>query len=261
MKTRFLVLFMLLFAGGSFAQTAGSIDSLIISGKKLLQAAVNTWEEPQLIQARGYFERLLQDETYPWLVQYYMALADYRLLNFYNSRKNAEAAKNYLEDGITRLEAAIARQPDFPEAHSLLSSLLGIKIGLAPWLGITLGAKSGSEMETARKLAPENPRNELISGISAFFTPKLFGGGREKAQVELERAIDLFAAAKIENPIWPDWGHDEAHAWLGLIFQENTTPEKAKFHFEEALKINPQNNWVKYVLLPKYQKQIEATGK
>lgn len=261
MKIRFLVLFTLLLAGSSFTQTAGKIDSLIISGKHLLQAAVNSWEEPNLIQARGYFERLVPDETYPWLVQYYVALADYRLVNFYNSRKNTEAAKNYLEDGIQRLDAAIARQPDFPDAHSLLSSLLGIKIGLTPWLGITLGAKSAGEMETARKLAPENPRNELISGISAFFTPRLFGGGQEKAQAALERAVTLFATTRNDNPIWPDWGHDEAHAWLGLIFQESASPEKAKFHFDEALKINPQNNWVKYVLLPKYQKQIEATGK
>lgn len=258
MKAIILLIFVLLIPCVGLTQSAASIDSLIISGKTVLQDAVNEWEESKLIQARGFFERLLQDDTYPWLVHYYVALADYRLVNFYNSKKNTELAKKYLEDGIQHLELALEQKDDFAEVHSLLSSLLGIKIGLTPWLGITLGPRSGREMGKAMELAPGNPRNYLIAGISAFFSPKIFGGGKEKARAELEKAIVLFETEAADHPIFPEWGHDEAHAWLGQVFLETETPETAKVHFEKALEINPQNNWVKYVLLPNYEKEHAA---
>ena len=196
------------------AQTEASIDSFIIKGKQQLHQALNTWTEPSLLAARAFFERLQTDSTYPWLIHYYIALADYRLVSFYFSQQHQENAKKFIDDGIEHSLTCLNLKADFAEANSLLSSLYGNKIGADPMLGMTLGPKSGTMMAKAMKLEPHNPRTQLISGWSAYFTPKMWGGGKDKARKHFQQAIAYYDSFKVEDPLLPDLGHEEAYAWL-----------------------------------------------
>ena len=239
----------------ALAQSETEIDSLIVRGKQQLRyAALAKFKEQDLMLARAHFERLSSNESYAWLIRYYIALADYRLVSFYFSKQNKEAAKKYIEDGIEQLEACIEEREDFVEAYSLLSSFYGNKIGINPLLGITLGPKSGSTMAKAMSLEPHNPRNHLIAGWSAYFTPKMFGGGKDKAKRYFRQAIACFDSTKAATATLPDWGHDEACAWLGLLYMKQSVPDSARINFNRALEINPDNNWVKFDLLPKLNK-------
>ena len=67
-------------------------------------------------------------------------------------------------------------------------------IGLSgnPLSGMTLGPKSNGLLDRAKELEPKNPRVWLVSGMSAMFTPKMFGGGTDKAEQELRKSLDLF---------------------------------------------------------------------
>ncbi len=239
------------------AQSETTIDSLIIKGKQKLHQAVNVWEEQDLVAARAFFERLQTDPTYPWLIHYYIALADYRLISFCFSKKDKDKVKQYIDDGIEHLKACLELNEDFAEAHSLLSLLYGNKIGTNPLLGMTLGPKSGIEMEKAMELQSHNPRTHLIAGLSANFTPKLFGGGKKKAKIAFQKAIAYFDLFKLENPLLPDWGHEEAYAWLGRIQMEEEEFESAQVNFDKALEINPNYGWVRYVLKPELKRQME----
>ena len=256
MKKSIIVLLVLLTAPVlGYSQSEQNPDSLIIQGKKQLQTAVNRWTEPLLINARAYFERILSGNPNSYLIHYYIGLADYRLTSFCFSINDKGRAKRYIEDGINHLKTSIEANENFAEAHSLLSSLYGNKIAINPFLGITLGPKSGIEMGKAMNVDPKNPRNYLIAGISAYFTPKMFGGGIKKAQENLKQAIACFDSFKVENPTLPDWGHEEAYAWLGLVFVKNKEYEKAEESYKKALEINPDYNWVTNVLLPKLKKK------
>ena len=243
-----LFLILLLIPMLSFSQT--DIDSLIIQGKQQLQQATNKWTNADLLQARAYFERLLMDDSKSWLVHYYIGLVDYRLVSYYFSKQDKDQAKQFINDGIEHLQATIDSNENFADAHSLLSSLYGNKIGINPLLGMTLGPKSGKEMEKAMELEPKNPRNYLIAGWSAYFAPKMFGGGKEKAKNYFEQAIACFDSFKVTDPLLPDWGHDEAYAWLGMAQMEAEEFEAAKLNFDKALEINPGYGWVSHVLLP-----------
>jgi tetratricopeptide (TPR) repeat protein len=121
---------------------------------------------------------------------------------------------------------------------------------------MTLGPKSGKEMGKAKVLEPKNPRICLIEGWSANFTPKMFGGSKEKARKYFEQAIAYFDSFKVTDPLLPDWGHDEAYAWLGMTQMEAEEFEAAKANFNRALEINPEYGWVSYVLLPQLKKKV-----
>lgn len=239
----------------AFAQGAASIDSLIIAGKAMQARALNVWTEQELMQARAYFERLLNQPEKTWLIRYYIALADYRMVSFYFGKGMKDQAKSFVEDGIEQLEAGLELQNNFAEAHSLVSALYGNKIAFKPLQAMSLGPKSGLAMTKALKLAPDNPRNYLISGWSAYFTPKMFGGGLEKARTHFQKAIALYDSFTVSELTLPDWGHAEAYAWLGLLQARQKEWDAARKNYAAALALNPDYGWVKAVLLPDLEKK------
>ena len=89
----------------------------------------------------------------------------------------------------------------------------------------------------------------LVEGISAFHTPKVFGGGHEAAQEHFLAAIELFAEDAPQSPL-PDWGHAETYAWLGQTHVALGQVEAVRTAFERALELEPGYVWVREVLLP-----------
>lgn len=257
MKKLMVIIFCLILVTNTvLSQEASEIDSLILQGKELMYEAVNSWNPDKMIQARAYFERLLSDTTYPWLVHYYIGFIDTRLFYLSLSEDDKEIAKQYVNDGIDHLEKAVEIKDDFGEGYALLSSLLGNKIALNPLLGMTLGMKSGRMISRAFQLAPENPRVSLIAGQSHYYTPKMFGGGKEKAMEMLNKAIELFQSFTPESPLHPCWGYDEAYAYKGMIHTDWEQWKEAKLSFDKGLEINPHNNWIRMSLIPAMQRKM-----
>jgi len=242
--------------GLSHAQSGRNVDDLIMQGKEIIRKAEADWNLQQLMAARGYFERLINEPTYPWLVHYYIGFVDMRLITYYFALADMDKAEEFVDDGIEHLEKAVELKNDFAEGYGLLSSLLGNKIALNPMLGMTLGMKSGQMMNKALGLAPENPRITLIAGQSAYYTPEMYGGGKDKAHKHIEKAIAYFQSFKPEKPILPDWGFDEAYAYMGLIQMDQEDFIGARASFEKALEINPNNAWVKMDLMQKLEEKM-----
>ena len=136
-------------------------------------------------------------------------------------------------------------------ALALRSSVIGLMIGLSgnPLSGMTLGPKSSGLLDRAKELEPKNPRVWLISGMSAMFTPKMFGGGTDKAEADLRKAIGLFETDRPAGPA-PSWGRADAYVWLGRTLQKEDKTADAKVAYEKALEIQPDYQWVRRVLLP-----------
>jgi len=263
---QFILIVAILLSGFELAynQQITPIDSMILRGKDQLFQTENLWDLNQLIAARSYFERLLEDPSYGWLAHYYLGLADSRIVGFCFSRdvkKNEtykKLAHQYVDDGIDHVEKCIEMKSDFGEAHALLSSLIGNKIGLSPLKGMFLGPKSGMSQNKSFKLSPRNPRIHLIAGRNAFYTPKLFGGGLQNALKHLTRSVALYDSFEVENPIYPTWGHAEAYAFLGLVQTKMKQYQHAEKNYFKALEINPYYGWVRHVLLPDLEKRVAA---
>ena len=237
----------------AFAQSA---DSLLVSGKQMLQAGENASDLDAMYAARATFERALADTSLAAWGHYYIALADYRIVDLLLAagEKNKDAASEHLKAAVEHLQEAIQLDPQAAEAYSLLASAYGKQIGLNPIKGMFLGGRADKALRKAMQLAPNNPRVVLSAAISDFNTPEMFGGSKEKGLQGFQRAAELFAQEEPTDPIQPVWGRSRAYAWLGIAYQDRGELESARAAFEKALEIDPDFGWVKYVLLPELEK-------
>ena len=229
--------------------------SLLVSGKNILQQSVNENNLDSMYAARATFERALTDKNLSAWSHYYIALTDYRIANYLlaQGKKNKDRASRHLKEAAEHLEEAIREdiiREDAKmiavEVYALLSSVYGRQISLSGIKGMFLGPKSGNLLKKAEQLAPDNPRVVLSAAISAFNTPKMWGGSKERAMEGFQRAAELFAREKPTAPIHPVWGHSETYAWLGIAYLDKDERGAAQVAFEKALEIDPDNSWVKY---------------
>jgi hypothetical protein len=72
----------------------------------------------------------------------------------------------------------------------------------------TYGMAAGQAIQKSMAFNPNNPRAYYLKGMDLFFTPPQFGGGKDKAKIAFQKALDLY---KIENPkeLYPKWGEKE----------------------------------------------------
>ena len=252
---RFLLLLVFTFsiAYPAFTQSA---DSLLVRGKQMLQAGENAGDLDAMYASRATFERAVADTSLAAWGHYYIALADYRIVDLLLAEgdKNKDAASEHLKATVEHLKKATEIDPQSAEAYALLSSAYGRQIGLNPVKTMLLGPRIGKVLRKAMRLAPDNPRVVLSAAISDFNTPKMFGGSKEEGLQGLQRAAELFAQEEPTDPIHPVWGHSRTYAWLGIAYQDRGELELARAAFEKALEINPGFGWVKYVLLPELEK-------
>lgn len=215
--------------------------------QRLLHSGSLSGDRDGITRARALAERVLVVFPDDPLLLYYQGEAHYRLATLLFG-EDAEAAATNLELAEELLSRSAELRP-MAEAHALLSSVIGMQIGANPLKGMIQGPKASRELERALELAPENPRVWLIKGSSAANTPKLFGGGTERALENLERAIQLFEQDDPMPPL-PRWGHAEAYAWMGQAHVAMREYGKARDAYATALQVAPEYGWVKYHLLP-----------
>lgn len=180
------------------------------------------------------------------LLNHYAGYALYCLASR-SMETDTDASHALLEEAESFLERSVEIQP-ITESYALLASAIGMRID-GPVSAMTLGMRSGAAMDRAKALGPPNPRVRLLEGISAFHTPRAFGGGHEAALEHFLAAIELFADDAPQPPL-PAWGHAEAYAWLGQTHAALGRAEAARTAFERALELEPGYVWVREVLLP-----------
>jgi tetratricopeptide (TPR) repeat protein len=185
-----------------------------------------------------------RDETPDY--RYALAYADYRLAMF--SGRGTDESERYLEEAEAELEKLLEERPSDAEAQALYATVNGSLI-TGMWSGMRRGPRADEAFERARKLAPDNPRVAMQEGVSRLFRPAFAGGGVDKAEKELTRALELFAKEPPDSP-WPNWGRAEIHAWLGLASTKKKDYAAARAHLEKALSLEPEYAWVKETLIP-----------
>ena len=224
------------------------LDALFVEGKELLQQATDSSNLDQLHEAQKLFDRVRQNGNYEIFALYYLALCEYRLATLFASAPDEQA--QCINQAIEYLKSAIELEDNFSDAHALLASAYGQKLGLKPHLGLALGPETKRVLEKSKRLDGNNPRVVLIDGMSDYYTPAVFGGDKQRAISKMEHALELFAKEEIRDTLQPSWGYDEACAQLGIMRQGAGDIEGAREAFIKALEVNPNNGWVKSQLLP-----------
>lgn len=161
----------------------------------------------------------------------------------------ARDAKAMLSEAITLAAKARALGAG-NHALALEGALTGQLAGASGALSaMRLGPRSFRLLDEAIAAAPHDPRVALLNGISRLKAPRPFGGGPEKGEPELRRAIRLFAADP-NRPPQPVWGLVDAHIWLAIALEELERPAEARAELQRALELAPGHRWVTGSLLP-----------
>jgi len=233
---------------------AQPVDSLLAKGKTLLDRGTTTGDAGTLQQARSLFQRATASDTLRALGHYYLALADYRLIDV--SEEDQKEA--YMDDAAQHLEAALELRKGWTEANALLSLVYGRKAGQGMFSGMRYGPQANSHLDAATEAAPDNPRVLLADGISLLNTPSMWGGDDALGLKRLQEAVRQFEhATRVSEPTSvastshePTWGHAEAYAWIGIAHAKADRHGEARGAFDKALSIRPEYAWVEKVLMP-----------
>jgi tetratricopeptide (TPR) repeat protein len=217
--------------------------------KSKLQAGLNAWNVELLKEGRDLFLNLfMRQKAENVYLHYYIALADYRLTTFYFASNNKQEAEQYNSEAQKYLEKAMEKDPGFGESFALYSFLLGYEIALHPERAMSLGPKSSEYSAKAFEKDPDNPRINLMQGISLLYTPEAYGGGTDKAIEFLEKSIRLFEKENIKDSLKPSWGKEEAYTFLARAYVQKKEYEKASALLKKALEVNPDFGMAKETL-------------
>ncbi|RQP17017.1 MAG: hypothetical protein EAS52_09995 [Parapedobacter sp.] len=180
----------------AYAQT----DSLLSKRVPILDTARSA---TTLQQLANEFERIALADEGSWLAHYYTAYAYVELA--YQTK--GDQIDTYCDQAEIYLKNAEKLQPAHTEIYALYAYLYGARVNVNPMLrGAKMGTQSEQYINLAIKANPDNPRPYLIRGMGKYYTPKIFGGGKEKAIPFLEEALEKFSSFKPQPPYAPNWG-------------------------------------------------------
>jgi tetratricopeptide (TPR) repeat protein len=246
------LLAVLLLALTPAAATAQPVDSLLARGTSLLEQGTTHSDAATLQQARSFFQRATASDTLTAFSHYYLALADYRLINV----SGEDQREQYMDDAATHLETSLELRDGWAEANALLALVYGRKAGQGMLSGMRYGPKASSRLDAAKEAAPGNPRVLLADGISLINKPRMWGGDKDLGLKRLQQAVRQFEerSTNVEtasNSLEPSWGHAEAYAWIGIMHAKANRHDQVRAAFQSALSVRPQYAWVENILMPK----------
>ncbi len=192
-------------------------------------------DQPALLYTRGY--------------------ASYVASGLHRDPKGQAESERDLRDGVRFLER-VKGAPWDAEAAAMQGAILGSLIRLQAdpaQAGATLGPESSELLARSTAAAPDSPRVLVFRGQSLLFTPLEYGGDPAKGRELIQQAVDRFNAPGSKPP-GPCWGRCNALAWLGFARKMEGDQTAARAAWQQALAIEPNYAWVKYVLLPSLDK-------
>lgn len=253
-----LILITLSFIGFNQNANAGSdFEKAMLKAKKNLTKAMNKNDQALIMKSRGEFERILQLKEKPWLVNYYIALADYSLSMNASKDQKTEMIKKYTQSGIEVINKSLDENPEFADSYVLLEALSFNRWQYEQEKMQEIISATTSADESAKKLEPNNPRYVLVNGIAHYWTPEQYGGGMKICIPEFEQSIKLFESRKEKSEMYPTWGQDLAMGYmvLSLIKREDDEDMKnAKKIMEDGIIMFPDSGFLTGYVKEEYKK-------
>lgn len=233
----------------TFAKTNTHINKALITLAVTLHMSFSVVagqaEIDQIEQAAGTLNTIKLQSIATTMIGYDQALAYYRLALSANLTGKTKQAVKAIDQAIELLEQLDESSINDVEIKALLAQVYGYKIAIEPMKGIYYGQKSNAILSEAETLAPNNPRVQLVIGISKLNTPAMFGGSREAAYQAFDKAITAYATDEYSNY---NWGYAETYTWRGLVHMQKGNTDQAKQDWQLALNINPDYGWAKMLL-------------
>ncbi len=196
---RIIAITILLSAFSVFAISANYEEAMKTNIEKMNQSISST----ALAEFAANFQRISNAEKDKWLPGYYAAYC-YLNATFFDKLESKEIHA-YLDLAQAEIDKVLKIAPKESEIYALQAFVYQLRITDMS-KGYKYSSLATEAINSAEKLNPENPRVYYLRGSNTFHTPKMFGGGAEKAKPDLEKAAKMFETQKLESEILPSWG-------------------------------------------------------
>jgi hypothetical protein len=208
MKKTILAALIAVTALGATAQNARYISAM----EKNVAELDTTRDGAKLQNLANNFERIAGAEKSEWLPSYYAA---YCYVNMTYSTKG-DMIDTYCDKAEGFIKKADSISPNNSEIYTLKAQIASARISVNP---MTRGQKYGTESaelrDKAKELDKTNPRPYYLEGTAYFYTPPMFGGGKDKAKPVFEKALQMYETFKPASSIAPNWGKRATVYFIG----------------------------------------------
>jgi tetratricopeptide (TPR) repeat protein len=194
-------LIILLLAATTVFGQSEKYQQAIGKGLQQLQSAKSPDE---LAAAANQFERIAKAESKQWLPSYYAAYSNL-ISGLTGKKENMDA---FLDKALVQISQAEAISPENSEIYTVKGYIEFMKMSVDPMSRMPFMERAAASLDKAIALNPENPRPYHIKGQNIFYTPAVFGGGKDAAKPLLEKAEAKFSSFKPENEVAPNWGKE-----------------------------------------------------
>ena len=171
----------------------------------------------ELVVLANQFERIAKAEKDEWLPSYYAAYC------FVRSTVVAEMEIDFIHEHLDKAQNIIDElqkvNAQESEVFALQAMIYQLRITDMS-KGYKYSRMAAEAIGQAERLNPGNPRVFYLRGSNTFHTPKMFGGGPEKAKADLSKAAEMFQNQQTENPLAPGWGAAHNKQLLSKCSQE-----------------------------------------
>ena len=243
---RIILIITLFISFGCYTLSAQSIDERFYQA--YLENDLNAWSKTIEELARGY------EQSHDANQLLLMAKGAYGAIGSSFAQQDMDKAEEWVDQAEEYTLLFLEEQEDHAEAKALLAGIYGMKIGLKPIRGMTLGPKSGRLLSEAIAQDDNCALAYYHMGTSAFNTPATWGGSVEKAATYLQEAKQRYEQGSLQY----NWEYLNTLVWLGMSHHQLGQYTQAEQMYQLALQQEPTFGWVKYQLLPKTQ---EAKGR
>lgn len=182
--------------------------------KNTFLAYDTTQDMPKKIEASNKMSMISKKWNTEWASHYYNAYAKGNLSYIEKDEAKRDA---YLDEADRELGEAVAiLGKDNDETLVLAGMLAHARMAVKPQARWQKYGKLFEEnLEKAKAINAENPRIYYMMGLSNFFKPKMFGGGKKAAQPYFEKADGFYAKETDADMNKPFWGKAQCTYFLG----------------------------------------------
>jgi hypothetical protein len=203
MKKIFTGLFIVLWFLNAGGQTL--IDSAAYNKGLVMIDSAKTTEDYK--NAGNYFDALSSGRPNDWLAPLYVGLS-YILAS--RSEPEGKLKEELCNKAQAYIDSANARHADMSESAALQAFLYQARIEVSPMeRGLDYSLKADAEIKKAEITNPFDPRPYFLYAMNVYYTPKIFGGGAEKALPLFEQAAEKFNVFVPKLPFMPHWGKQQ----------------------------------------------------
>jgi hypothetical protein len=198
---KLIVVIVLTFTGvATFAQSEKYFQMMKSTLVLLDSAKVNT----DFMSTANRFELIANKEKSQWLPFYYAAYCNHMMCNYGLKGDEIDAV---CDKADAQLHIADSLQPNNSEIIVMKARLMAARIMVNPMArGAKFGRKSAEILQQAMAIDSLNPRIYLSQSQALFYTPKMFGGGKDKAKPVLQKTLNCYTKFKPASELHPNWG-------------------------------------------------------